>query len=419
MISAPLAKDYVPLDRLFIFWLADPATPQLVGFVDLNPRLKSADFEYIQEWIDTGFALSPDLPLRTGTFNPVAEHLPGSIDDARPDRWGERVIRLVDAPKRLSILEYLLFAGDDRFGALGVSISRDAYVPCARGSLPNISDIGEIHEAILAIELGRPLDERLARVVRPGATLGGAKPKALVVFNGKSHVLKFPERDEIYDMGLVEHATMRLASKAGIRVSMTEPVALGGNRGHAIAVQRFDRVFSDSGGPASRIHAMSCRTALMSVGDDLSYPNLALFLRRFGDGSDLKNQVHELFRRMVFNILMDNTDDHERNHALLSLGGGRFQLSAAFDVLPTCQNLGYQQIGVGDLGSESTMENALSQAKSFLLSEADARKEVFRVIQVVSGWQAHFHDHGVSSKDIDVLRTSIDRQFLLDQRAPA
>ena len=126
-----------------------------------------------------------------------------------------------------------------------------------------------------------------------------------------------------------------------------------------------------------------------------------------------------LYRRMVFNILMDNTDDHEKNHALVFDDGHQPHLAPAFDLLPSCQNLGYQQIGVGARGSESTLENALSDYKAFRLTQAQARQHICEVAGVVAGWRSHFESVGVTAKDIELLSASIDRPFLREQRTEA
>src|SRR5574343_1265258 len=306
------AKQYEPQDQMHIFWLQDPSSPRLVGALDLNVRLKGANFEYSTEWLKTGVSLSADLPLRTGEFYPEPGHLPGAVDDARPDRWGERVIRHVDAPKRLSILEYLFFAGDDRFGALGISLEAQRYVPCNRGPAPHLSDVSAIYELVQAIESGQKVEEHLARLIRPGATLGGAKPKALVNIDGQTHIVKFPERDEAIDVGLVEHATMTLANVAHLVPAGTRTISLGQGKGHAIAVQRFERQWVGQGAAATRHHAMSLRTALRAVGSDFSYANLAQYLRRYAPAAEAQAMERTLFKRMGFNILMDNTDDHEK-----------------------------------------------------------------------------------------------------------
>ena len=416
MNNAVEARDYVPQDRLFVFWLRNPAEPRLVGTLDLSPRLKGGVFQYADAWIKDGGSLSPDLPLQAGEFFPEAEHLPGALDDARPDRWGERVIRHIDAPKRLSIFEYLFFAGDDRFGALGISLEAQRYEPCHRGPAPHLSDVSAIYELVQSIENGQKVDEHLARLIRPGATLGGAKPKALVNIDGQTHIVKFPEREEAIDVGLVEHATMTLANVAHLVPAGTRTIPLGHGKGHAIAVQRFDRQWAGQGAVATRYHAMSLRTALRAVGSDFSYANLAQYLRRYAPAAEAQAMERTLFKRMVFNILMDNTDDHEKNHALVFSAGKSPRLAPAFDVLPSCQNLGYQQIGVGERGAESTLENAMSAHKAFRLSAVQARSAVREVANVVDNWRQHFESLGVSARDIEVLGASIDRTFLMEQR---
>ncbi len=126
--------------------------------------------------------------------------------------------------------------------------------------------------------------------------------------------------------------------------------------------------------------------------------------------------MHELFRRMVFNILIDNTDDHEKNHALLMTDRGEYELSPAFDVLPSGQALGYQQMRVGQQGAESTLENALSQAAQFGLKPDQAIAHVRTVAAVVDRWHAHFAQAGIDKADMALLNVQIDRPFLRQQR---
>jgi len=127
----------------------------------------------------------------------------------------------------------------------------------------------------------------------------------------------------------------------------------------------------------------------------------------------------ELFRRMVFNILMDNTDDHEKNHALLVVAPfehGRLRLAPAYDVLPTNSGQGYQEFICGVQGHDSTLDNAMSECEAFGLSPAEAASEVLRVIEVVNVWKTHFAEVGVSPRDIESLAQQIDGPFLLAQR---
>ena len=333
------------------------------------------------------------------------------MDDARPDRWGERVIRLLDRPARLSTLEYLYFSGDDRFGALGVSTSASAYLPRDRGALPGMGELQAIHDLVRRVEAGEPVEEPLRRLVAPGATLGGARPKALLTVDGVPWIVKFGEAGAPTDGPLVEHAAMTLAAKAGVDVCTTMPVRLAD--GHAVAVQRFDRAGT------LRVHALSAHVALRAAGQEYGYPELALLLRRRGEADDFAAQGEQLFRRMVFNILIDNTDDHEKNHAVIVTAAQRYRLSPAFDVLPAGQALGYQQMRVGRDGADATLENALSEHRSFALTLASAKAVTGEVARAVAGWRAHFTGAGVSRRDIDLLGEQIDRAFLREQRVLA
>jgi len=238
--------------------------------------------------------------------------------------------------------------------------------------------------------------------------MGGARPKALLDIDGEEWVIKFSDGDPA-DTPLIEHAAMTLARKAGIRVAATRPVRL--THGHAVAVQRFDRTQR-----GLRQHCLSASVALRAASDHFGYPELAQLLRRRADASTSAAQMRELFRRMVFNILIDNTDDHEKNHALLVTDAQRYELSPAFDVLPSGQGLGFQQMRVGEQEADSTLANALSMANLFGLSRRDALEHVSKVARVVDGWREHFAQCGVTAGDIDLYAQQIDRPFLLDQR---
>ena len=412
------------LDDLHLWFLGDPAAPRYVGALRLVAAGKGVSLRYGAPWLESGFALSEDLPLVDTEFLPPARlagdapRAVGAVDDARPDRWGEKVIRFVDKPKRLSLMEYLYYAGDDRFGALGVSTSSSAYEPRPHSPLPRLSAAQRLSEVAAKIEAAEPITATEARIIAGGGSpLGGAKPKALIDIDGEQWVIKF-FNDEPVDAPLVEHATMTLAAKAGITVADTQVIPLLG--AHAVAVRRFDR---EAG---RRIHSISAGTALRAAAatgeePDLGYPALARLLRRVGvaqDGANLSD-ARELFRRMVFNILVDNTDDHEKNHSLLVVhpfDNGRLRLAPAYDVLPTNSGQGYQEFVCGDRGRDSTITNAMSQCDAFGLTAAEAAAEVARVIGVVNGWREHFERSGVTGRDIDSIAERIDGDELLAQR---
>jgi serine/threonine-protein kinase HipA len=401
---------YEPSNRLYLWLLTRPQQPVPIGELNLIRSGQGVSLRYADSWLQRGFPLSEDLPLIDEEFLPTEKGAAvGAVDDARPDRWGERVIRFIDKPARLSLLEYLYFAGDDRFGALGVSTSADEYLPRRLGPLPTLKDADELHELIRKVQNNEPVPPAQRRLISPGATMGGARPKALIDIAGHQWVIKFSDGDPA-DTPLIEHATMTLAQKAGIRTAQTMPVRL--THGHAVAISRFDRL----GG--LRRHSLSAGVALRAAGERFGYPELAQLLRRRGvtDGDAYVVQMREVFRRMVFNILIDNTDDHEKNHALLMTDAQQYELSPAFDVLPSGQALGFQQMRVGEQEADSTVGNALSLSQMYGLAKNEAIKEAQTVARVIDGWKQHFAACGVTRGDIDLYAEQIDRPFLRDQR---
>jgi serine/threonine-protein kinase HipA len=410
-----MSAQYRVTDELYLWWLGEPSRPVFIGTLRLLRTTRGVSLQYGATWLRHGFALSEDLPLTDLEHQPVERDIAvGAVDDARPDRWGERVIRFVDKPPRLSLLEYLYFAGDERFGALGVSTSAEQYAPQSTGSLPTLRDVDELHELVRKVLDNEPIPEAKRRLIAPGTTLGGARPKALMELSGAQWVVKFADPGDPTDAGLVEHACMTLAERAGVRVAQTKAIRLVD--GHAVAILRFDR--QGSGPDSKRLHAQSANVALRAEASPLGYPELAQLLRRRApvQGGMAQRQMQELYRRMVFNILMDNTDDHEKNHALLMDDAQHLLLAPAFDVLPTAQGLGYQQMRVGKDGADSTLENAFSEAALFGLSASEARKQAAQVAKVCSSWKEHFARSGVSAADLEYLARFVDRDFLKDQR---
>jgi len=413
-------RTYVPLDELFVWTLVNPAAPVLTGSITLSQLVPNcATFAYAADWWE--FALSEDLPLVAGqTFSAGSkDSAPGAIDDARPDRWGERIIRHVDRPARLSILEMLLFAGDDRFGALGVSTSAERYLPRRIGPYPQLRDLGALARAMEEVQEQAPVTPDIQRLVQPGVTLGGARPKALLQTASGPCVVKFAELGDPVDTPLIEHATMTLAARAGIRVATTGVLPLpsrgpGGRPRHALTIERFDRM--DLHGVPLRVHCISAKTALAAAGLPESYGALATVLLRLAHPDRQRRLREELFQRMVFNILVDNTDDHERNHCLRLGLDGYYDLCPAFDVVPTLQNMGYQAMEVGHDGARSSLDNALTQLSEYGLRRGRAIELVRAVARTVDQWAAHFMGHGVGGADMELLHASIDRDFLKTQR---
>ncbi|WP_300710046.1 type II toxin-antitoxin system HipA family toxin [Limnohabitans sp.] len=394
---------YEPQDSMSLWWLGDAAPPQRIGTLSLQDQRRKVALSYEPEWMASpqGFALSEDLPLQRGLYIPdERDTAAGAVDDARPDQWGERVIRLIERPARLSLLEYLYFAGDDRFGALGVSLHAEKYEPAPVAAMPTFDGLTDMHQAVQRVMAGDAVNEQQRRLLQPGVSMGGARPKSLMQIDGASWVVKFSEGGEL-DSPLIEHASMQLARLCGIHTA--ETLALPLPQGHAVAIKRFDREGE------RRLHVVSAHVALRAAGEAMGYPELAQLIRRLGHPDQVRAQQQELFRRMVFNILIDNTDDHEKNHALVRGDDGFYALSPAFDVLPAAQGLGYQQMRVGAMGHESSLANALSEARAFGLTDAVARQMASEISGQVAQWKSVFKGLKVRDADIDLLAQYVGR----------
>lgn len=383
-----------------LWWLGQP-TPQFIGQLVLAENNRKVGLTYANDWLQNGFALSDDLPLSKALFLPKElDAAAGAVNDARPDRWGERVIRHIFKPVRLSLLEYLYFAGHDRFGALGVSLHESHYNALPANAIATFENLPQMQQAIQQVLAGEKLSEAHIRLLKPGPSFGGAHPKSLIEMDGKQWVVKFAETSE-WDTPLIEHASMTLAAKAGIDVAHTRALALP--QGHAVAVERFDRLEN------TRLHVLSAHTLLRAAGEPMGYPELSQLLRRYAQPSLIKQQQAQLFKRMVFNILIDNTDDHEKNHALIRTDLGHYRLSPAFDVLPAAQGLGYQQMRVGVNGHESSIENALSEVAAFGLKLSEAKETVGDIQKIVKTWPQHFAKCGVKPIEIEMLELNLSR----------
>jgi serine/threonine-protein kinase HipA len=401
---------YKTQDSMSLWWLgASVSAPRLIGQLFLAEGNRKVGLEYDPAWVQHGFALSEDLPLARGVFLPKErDTAAGAVDDSRPDRWGERVIRNLYKPVRLSVLEYLYFGGENRFGALGVSLDPVNYQFSSGGVLASLANLPEMERAIAAILAGEKLSEDLVRLVKPGPSFGGARPKSLIEMEGMQWVVKFSEGED-FNTELVEHATMRLAALCGVYVAETRALPLP--RGHAVAVKRFDR----SG--AQRSHVISANTVLRAAGLPMGYPELAQSMRRIARAGAIRAHQKELFRRMVFNILIDNTDDHEKNHAFIRAEDGFYDLSPAYDVVPSVQGLGQQQLRVGMGEADSSIENALSEVHVFGLTKDSAVEVIKRVVAVVDGWTENFRALGVKERDLEMMAQYIDGPLLKAQRA--
>ncbi|MEY3117512.1 MAG: hypothetical protein RL629_1331, partial [Pseudomonadota bacterium] len=159
---------YSPVSEMSLWWLGQ-ATPQLIGQLVLAENNRKVGLAYANDWLQNGFALSDDLPLSKALFLPKElDAAAGAVNDARPERWGERVIRHIFKPVRLSLLEYLYFAGHDRFGALGVSLHDSHYSALPANAIATFENLPQMQQAIQQVLAGEKLSEAHIRLLKPG-----------------------------------------------------------------------------------------------------------------------------------------------------------------------------------------------------------------------------------------------------------
>jgi serine/threonine-protein kinase HipA len=389
-------------------WLPNETKPVVAGVLQRveNQLL----FNYGRSYLTRKNAIAiyePELPLKAGEI-PLANDLsmPGSIRDASPDAWGRRVL----LNRRLSIkgeeagkhdlgeLTYLLESGSDRAGALDFQTSASKYVP--RGM-----DQASLDELLLSaeqVEKGVPLSPELDRALQHGTSLGGARPKALLTSHDKKFIAKFSMSGDLYNVVKAEYVATRLASLVGLSVSAIRmEKALGKD---VLLVERFDRVRTKDGWTRKAfVSALTMFELDEMMARHASYETLAEIIRlRF---QNPKEDLRELFRRLTFNILCGNTDDHARNHAAF-WDGSNLRLTPAYDVCPqsrTGEEAG-QAMRIVGTANKSQLVLCLQAAPQYLLSEEEAKAIIMQQVNAIRSHWEEVCDEGAL--------TPIDRTYL-------
>lgn len=362
----------------------------LAGRLHTPERGQSASFEYAAEWLARAdaFALDPTgLPLQRAAHH--APVLQGVFQDAGPDRWGrlliERAVRKkVLAQKPWRDLDYVLALDDvSRIGALRFrDAGGDEFLAATHGKLPPLVKLGTLMQAADAIHHANETAADLRHLLAEGSPLGGARPKSAVLLKaGRLAIAKFPKPDDRRDIAAGEILALTLAKKAGIRVAEHQLVNAAGRS--VSVITRFDR-----DAQFQRVPFLSAATLLgLSAGESATYTMIADAIRQFGD--DVKADLHELWRRMVFSLLVSNCDDHERNHAFLMLRPGHWSLSSAYDLnpVPEMERVSLHQTAISEESAEPGIETALTAAARFALKPAQAREILREVLRSVESWR--------------------------------
>ena len=338
----------------------------------------------------------------------------GALRDAAPDLWGRKLIEKRLGTGLLPEIQYLLNSPDDRAGALGFGLNSTPPAPIRQfNRTVDLEKLMELADRIIASEndpdAPKPADpdaEQAELLIRAGTSMGGARPKATVEHDDCLWLAKFSRADDRWSNPRVEHAVMTLARECGISTAVTRVVTVGDR--DAILVKRFDREQAENGWLRTRM--ISGLTMLNADEDERtkwSYLLLADELRRCA-AHDQGRELAELFRRITFNALISNTDDHPRNHAVLARGRG-WTLSPAYDLTPTpaIATERHLAMSLGDQGRRATRSNLLSRCDRFLLGREEAERIADNMAETVrSAWYGIARNAGVSERDCEIIRNA-------------
>lgn len=392
-------------------WLdCDLAPPCLVG--TLAHDRGQTRFHYNRSWLKESwaFALDPDLTLDEHPFFPKPELGNfGIFLDSSPDRWGQTLMKRREAllakdekrsPRTLYAWDFLIGVQDfTRQGALRFRFAgTDEFLGNEKMAAPPVTTLREL-EAVAYQLTSRRIDDLdalrkwLTVLVAPGASLGGARPKAnFTESDGSLWIGKFPARDDDRDVAAWEYVVHELAAMAGIDVPPARLLRLN-NDFHTFCIRRFDRVNG-----SRRFYASAMTLLRKEHSEGSSYLDLAQLLRSRGDGAHVGADLEQLFRRILFNIAVGNRDDHLRNHGFI-LGPSGWRLAPAFDVNPNIDKAEHV-LNIDDADNRPNLETVLSTAEFYGLSAGQAHQVLEEVASAVDGWEELARRTGISSADI-------------------
>jgi serine/threonine-protein kinase HipA len=402
-------------DQAYVWlWLPGASQPVVAGV--LQRVGQELVFNYGQSYLQRDGAIPlylPELPLKPGKQALLPGlSMPACIRDASPDAWGRRVLinRKFGAKGdsataiELDELSYLLESGSDRIGALDFQHSPTHYQP-RQGQVAPIEDL---IDAADKIDRGLPIAADLDLALQHGTSLGGARPKVMIQDGGAQYIAKFSASHDLYNVVKAEYIAMRLAGKVGLNVAKVKLVrALGKD---VLLIERFDRM---------NLGEATCRRAMVSALtmfglDELmaahaSYEELAEIIRR--RFSNPAASLRELFCRLVFNILVGNTDDHARNHAAF-WDGQQLDLTPAFDICPQPRSgqQASQAMLIRGRDRSSQLQLCLLAANQFLIGAEEASRIIQYQVEIIKReWDTVCDEAGLSEVD---RRFFWGRQFL-------
>jgi serine/threonine-protein kinase HipA len=378
---------------------------------------EGASFAYDPAWLASPlrFPLEPALSLDTGSHHTgQGRPLFGALGDSAPDRWGRMLMKRMDrriaeresrAPQALLEIDYLLMVDDAvRPGALRFKeVGSERFLASGGLKIPPLGCLSKLLAASDRVVADKESDDDLRLLLAPGSSLGGARPKAAVTdSNGRLHIAKFPHAQDEYSVERWSFLAHTLATKAGINVASSRIVQV--DRRSVLVVARFDRK------GAVRIPFLSAMSMLGAAdGETHSYLELVDALRRYG--ADSNEDQRELWKRVLFSILISNLDDHLRDHGFLYDTAKRgWRLSPAYDLNPVPRDVKapFLSTFVNEKDNSASFELVLSTAQYYGLPPADARQIVKETLTAVSGWRKAAAKLGISKREIERMASAFE-----------
>jgi serine/threonine-protein kinase HipA len=382
--------------------------------IQQDNRRTLSTFQYGKKYLQRNDAIAIDpvqLPLGDAEFQSTPKSpVFGGIRDAAPDGWGRHLLDRAAEPLLPGEFEYLTALPlDDRIGALGFGRSLEEGPGPIDPGWPNYPpqgaklDLENMIAAVDQIDFMEELSPKYRRFLVRGSSLGGAQPKAPTMHEGRQWIVKFGRQYEAWNTCRIEHANLRLAGQCGISVPGSKTLRVAGR--DLFLISRFDR---DATG--NRIPYISAATLLgTNQIDQGSYQDIAVQMRKYCAAASIQDDLEQLFMRLVFNILCNNSDDHLRNLGFLYLADQGWRLSPAFDIVPQ-PDMGPRvprllTLGVGMDGSrDATLKNALSSSGVFGLTHDQGRRIIEGMTKLfLSLWESIYIENDVPKKDIAIV----------------
>lgn len=387
-----------------------------VGVLRRRPGRRTViSFEYARSWLDWpgSFAIDPSLALGPAERFFGDGLLPGVLSDTAPDRWGRSLLERREAAaarekgRAIRVLDdwdFLVGVADEtRMGALRIAQTPSGpFLDGSRG-VPPMTRLRSLEFAASEFERSphAPIDDpAVALLVAPGSSLGGARPKANFVADDRDlWIAKFPSRQDRRDVGRWEYLLFLLARDAAITVPECRTLSLS-TAGTTFATRRFDRHGADR-----RLYASAMTLTGKHDGDEASYLDLALAVADHVDPASIAVDLEQLFRRLVFNVMVGNRDDHLRNHGFLRTGAG-WRLAPAFDLNPS-PDVFEHSLAIDEGSHEPDLAVAIQTCPLYRLSTSDAVRVVRDVAKAVAGWRSRARAIGLPGEEIDRMASVI------------